>query len=232
MIDVKGLYKIQNSLPDPRIGYFDYTFDDLDTSLGNRIEVICGVADVIAYWDGGILRFSRDEKKTIPSALFNPANTILQNFRSSYELNLPRGYDGIELKFVNPDNNKFDFIYYKIVNGVISKGYSEKPMKINLIGCRDKYQAEQRAIKEARKLLYSRKTVQIRTFGEAETLPMGALVLYADILNTDYITGYVNSINGDKIGVNEKITLTSGKISISKKTERSLLQRSQNNLIL
>lgn len=105
-IDLYGLYSIYESLPDKRLGYFDYTFDDEDVSLGQRIETICNVARVISFWDNGVLTFTREEEKQYPSGTFNRANTTGNGFSLSYDMTMPSGNDGVEIEYVNLKQTK------------------------------------------------------------------------------------------------------------------------------
>lgn len=204
-IDIDGLYRIYDSLPDERLGYFDYTFDDEDISLGQRIETICNAARVTAYYDNAVLTFSREQSSEFPMTTFNRSNITGNDMKISYDMSMPSGYDGIELEYVEPVRNKKDYIRFRVDENGITEGLSRTPNKIVLQGCRNRYQAMDRALLEANRLIHQRTSISLTTLADGGNVYPSDMVLIADTYDSNQQAGYITERNGEIFTTSEKI---------------------------
>lgn len=204
-IDLYGLYSIYESLPDKRLGYFDYTFDDEDVSLGQRIETICNVARVISFWDNGVLTFTREEEKQYPSGTFNRANTTGNGFSLSYDMTMPSGNDGVEIEYVSPKTNKKTYLKYRIEDNKIVNKPAKNPNKITIHGCRNEYQATDRALLEMDRLIHQRMSISVQTLADGDYVYPGDLIIVADTYDKNQQAGYIVERVGNQFSTNEKV---------------------------
>ncbi|MTC75803.1 MoaD/ThiS family protein [Providencia sp. wls1919] len=204
-IDIDGLYRIHDSLPDERLGYFDYTFDDEDISLGQRIENICNAARVTAYYDNAVLTFSREQSSEFPMTTFNRSNITGNDMKISYDMSMPSGYDGIELEYVEPVRNKKDYIRFRVDENGITEGLSRAPNKIVLQGCRNRYQALDRALLEANRLIHQRTSISLTTLADGGNVYPSDMVLIADTYDSNQQAGYITERKGEVFTTSEKI---------------------------
>ena len=204
-IDIDGLYRIYDSLPDERLGYFDYTFDDEDISLGQRIETICNAARVTAYFDNAVLTFSREQSSEFPMTTFNRSNITGNDMKISYDMSMPSGYDGIELEYVEPIRNKKDYIRFRVDENGITEGLSRTPNKIVLQGCRNRYQALDRAMLEANRLIHQRTSISLTTLADGGNVYPSDMVLIADTYDSNQQAGYITERKGEVFTTSEKI---------------------------
>lgn len=206
-IDLYGLYSIAESLPDERLGYFDYTFDDENDSLGDRVQAICNAASVVAYWDDGVLTFTRDQMVDYPSAVFNRANMKTDEYKITYDANLPGGYDGVQVSYVHPTTNTKTYINYRVLNGAIVEQEAQNPNKLEIVGFRNEYQARERALRETKRLIYSRVKMNAKVF-EDGIIQVGSVIQMPDIYDSNQQQGYITGRAGNNFDTSEPIVFS------------------------
>lgn len=205
-LDIATLYAINDSIADPQLGYFDWTFSDATQSLGERIQTICNVALVNMNWIGDVLTFWRDEKVVIPDAVYSRSNMFWDGYKISYAMSLPGGYDGISVEYTDTSTNTKAYIYLSLSSSGISVVEDEttNANQITLSGSSNKPQALNRAMVEAGKILYSRVSMTVKVL-ETTQVMRGTVVQCPDMYDNEQQTGYIKGRVGNIFTTSERI---------------------------
>jgi len=212
-IDYETLFAIESGLADPSLGYFDFSFDDSDVGAKQFVQTICNVARVSAYEiASGNWRFVRDEIKSARVALFNRRNVAPSSSKLSGKFQRGLDFDSVQVSYVDPDLNTTAFIRKRInpTTGVIENGLGVRVQKMELAGCRNQYQAENRAQREIGRIRYQRIKVSERTHMDALALGIGERVGWGYIADSQIFTGEIRAQSGNVFTTSEKFEPVTG----------------------
>lgn len=205
-VNLDGLYEILDSLSHPELGYFDFTFDNKNVGLGERIESICNAARVSPFKSGGVWDFTRDEIKPVRTAMFNRRITVGNSSKQSWLLQRPDDKDSVELSYVDPDTNTEKTLYRRVdINGdIVDTGAGNQALEIKLAGCRNFFQAWNRINLEMRRIIYQRRTVTDTTLRDGMLVGLLERVGWVDPNDVMSFSGEILSFNGNTYETSER----------------------------
>lgn len=211
-IAYKELFAIEDSLSDPQLGYFDFTFDSSDVSLQQRIESACNAARVKTYMVGNVRRFVREEAKQVVEAQFTRRNVAPDSAAQRFNTFRDNDFDSVELKYVDPVTNSEAYVRRRIASdGSIEEGLGTRVRDLEPAGVRNELQATDRANLEIRRLRYQRYSMRDTALMDALNVGVGSRIRWADINDAEVFHGEVLAQSGAVFTTSEKFTPEAGK---------------------
>ena len=201
-IDMKGLFDIQNSITPASFGYFDYTFDDANVPLGDRITTMCDAGRILVNREGSKYVFVRDEAQSAPVAVFDRRTTSGDEYNLTISPTNTDGKDCVQVEWVDVDDSNTKRYINVSWDSALNKpkhGYGINARKVTLNGCSNYEQALDRAELEMRKLVYQREYVTDTALNDAEYTWRGDRVRWIDVADVGVSSGEVvgyDAING------------------------------------
>jgi len=193
-IDLKGLVDIQNAITPASFGYFDYTFDDANVPLGDRITTMCDVGRILVNREGSKYVFVRDEPQSAPVAVFDRRTTAGAEYNLTISPTNTDGKDCVQVEWVDVDDTntkKYINVSWDSTLNRPKHGYGINARKVTLNGCSNYEQALDRAELEMRKLVYQREYVTDTALNDAEYTWRGDRVRWIDVADVGVSSGEI-----------------------------------------
>ena len=193
-IDLKGLVDIQNAIAPASFGYFDYTFDDANVPLGDRITTMCDAGRILVNREGSKYVFVRDEAQSAPVAVFDRRTTAGAEYNLTISPTNTDGKDCVQVEWVDVDDSNTKRYINVSWDSTLNKpkhGYGINARKVTLNGCSNYEQALDRAELEMRKLVYQREYVTDTALNDAEYTWRGDRVRWIDVADVGVSSGEV-----------------------------------------
>lgn len=202
-IDLNALHQLDQTWT-TRGDTFNAVFDSKLTVYG-ALSRTCKVGRAVPFIQGGIVRFVRDEPKSIPVALFGPRNIVKNSLSIQYIMPSEDTADSVCVQYFSDRTWK-----NSEVTGTFAESVSDKTATVELFGCTDKDQALREAIYMALANRYRRRIVTFST--ELE----GLIPSYGDLISITHDMphwgsgGEILSKNDMTLTLSEPVEFTEG----------------------
>ena len=202
-IDLNALYQLDQKW-NSRGDTFNAVFDSKLT-VYDALSRVAKVGRAVAFIQGGIVRFVRDEPKTIPVALFGPRNIVKNTLSIQYIMPSEDTADSVCVEYFSENTWKTSE-----VTGTFSGSTSDKTATVELFGCTNKAQALREAVYMALANRYRRRIVTFTTELEGLIPTYGDLIAITHDMAHWGSGGEIIAQDGLKLTLSEPVEFTSG----------------------
>ena len=204
-IDLQSFQDFENQVGGAPADLFNAIFSDR-RSADDDIVTILNALRGFVYRDGQLVTVLYDSATKIPVGLFNRRNKSPESDKKSFNFDLSNANDGIELSFLNQNDN-----YQENIVTIPSDGSAVNPKKLDLVGVTSTTVARNRAIYEYNKIYYKSDGIEINVTDEGWTLRPGELVYNVDnIIETSYDGNVVEVLASNRFVLSNKIGVAGG----------------------
>lgn len=183
-------------------GDFSYTFDNENISFEETLSSIAAAAFCTAYRQGSKIKIKLEEETDDSLMLFNHRNKVPASETRGVRFGNLSDYDGIELEYVDPENDLVEKIYLPDDQSAVT------PKKIETIGVRGRLHAYFHAHRAWNKLQYQNADIEFKATQEAFMVGVKDRVLVADNTRPDIQDGEVISQEGLELTLSQDVDLT------------------------
>ena len=202
-IDLNALYQLEQKW-NSRGDTFNAVFDSKLT-VYDALNRVAKTGRAVAFIQGGIVRFVRDESKTIPVAMFSPRNIVKNSLSIQYIMPSEDTADSVCVQYFSEKTWKTSEI-----TGTFSGSTSDKTATVELFGCTNKAQAQREAVYMALANRYRRRIVTFSTELEGLIPTYGDLIAITHDMAHWGSGGEVIAQDGLKLTLSEPVTFTDG----------------------
>lgn len=202
-IDLEALYALEQKWS-ARGDTFNAVFDSKLT-VYEALSRTAKVGRAIAFIQGGIVRFVRDEPKTVPVALFGPRNIVKNSLSIQYIMPSEDTADSVCVEYFSERTWKTSEI-----TGTFAGSSSDKTATVELFGCTNKEQAHREAIYMALANRYRRRIVTFTTELEGLVPSYGDLIAITHDMAKWGQGGEILAQDGLKLTLSEPVSFTEG----------------------
>lgn len=202
-IDLQALYDL-DKVWSSRGDTFNAVFDSKLT-VYEALSRTAKVGRAVAFIQGGIVRFVRDEPKTIPVALFGSRNIVKNSLSIQYLMPSEDTADSVTVEYFSEKTWKTSE-----VTGSFEASSSDKPATVELFGCTNKEQALREATYMALANRYRRRIVTFSTELEGLIPSYGDLIAITHDMAQWGQGGEILKQEGSKLTLSEPVTFKDG----------------------